>query len=276
MLLATLITSHNRKIKTLECVQSLSEQILPDNIIIDIFLTDDGSTDGTASSIIEFYPQVTIVNGDGTLFWNRGMYVAWVEASKHKDYDYYLWLNDDTVLNNDAIQQLLVSSKQKRDCSIIVGTTSNKWDNSKFTYGGRKKDSSLISPSDRILQCEHFNGNIVLIPRLVYSLVGKNDPVFHHALGDFDYGLRAKKFGIDSYVAPGILGECNEHDRLPMWCDPGVSFSKRWKAFRKPLGHNPEEYFIFEKRHKGLIMAIFHYFTNHLRVIMPSLWIKTT
>ena len=46
------------------------------------------------------------------------------------------------------------------------------------------------------------------------------------------------------------------------------------KAFTTPTGQNPEEFFIFEKRHKGILIAIFHYITNHLRVIMPTLWKK--
>ena len=42
-----------------------------------------------------------------------------------------------------------------------------------------------------------------------------NDYRFRHALGDFDYGMRARKLGVQSVVAPGILGECDEHDSLP-------------------------------------------------------------
>ena len=41
-----------------------------------------------------------------------------------------------------------------------------------------------------------------------------NDPLFHHALGDFDYGLRASKFGVSSVVVPGVLGECDDHEDL--------------------------------------------------------------
>ena len=101
-----------------------------------------------------------------------------------------------------------------------------------------------------------------------------NDPVFHHYLGDFDYGLRAAKAGIPSYVAPKVIGKCDEHEVLSTWCNPEVPFKKRWKAFRTPLGQNPEEFFVFEKRRGGLGKAILHYLTNHLRVVCPALWNK--
>ena len=42
----------------------------------------------------KMFPQVHIIKGDGNLFWNRGMYMAWQAAIKEKDYDFYLWLND--------------------------------------------------------------------------------------------------------------------------------------------------------------------------------------
>lgn len=89
-----------------------------------------------------------------------------------------------------------------------------------------------------------FNGNIVLIPQFVYKVLGTNDPVFHHSLGDFDYGLRGMKKNIQSLIAPGILGECDRHEALPSWCNPQKTLSQRWNAFHSPLGCNPKEFFI--------------------------------
>ena len=50
--IAAILSCHNRKIKTMACLESLFS-IIPD---IDVYLTDDGCTDGTpeaASSISE-------------------------------------------------------------------------------------------------------------------------------------------------------------------------------------------------------------------------------
>ena len=157
--------------------------------------------------------------------------------------------------------------------SIVVGTTTCAVnDRKRITYGGRNFKEGLITPAGRPLVCDYFNGNIVLFPKSVYQKVGTNDPIFRHALGDYDYGLRAKRQGILSVVAPGILGECDGHETLPVWCNPDKPFKERWQTFRTALGQNPEEYFIYEKRHNGLLMACFHYFTNHLRVVCPCLW----
>lgn len=120
--IAILITVHNRKEKTLACLKNLYAQQLPNAVEIEVYLTDDGCTDGTVEAIRIHYPQTNIIKGDGNLFWNRGMYEAWCVAEK-KDYDYYLWLNDDTILFETAIVSLLSTSDKMGDYSIIVGYT---------------------------------------------------------------------------------------------------------------------------------------------------------
>lgn len=269
--IAVLMTVHNRKKETINCLKYLYAQLPVNGFETDIYMTDDGCTDGTAEAIQEKFPAVCIIQGDGTLYWNQGMYKAWLKARTTKDYDFYLWLNDDTTLNPEAINTLLACSYLYQNRSIIVGTTSTTNNKLIVTYGGRMKNR-LIIPNSLPQKCDLFNGNIVLIPRHVFNLIGMNDSQFKHALGDFDYGLRAKKKGITSIIAPGILGKCDLHNSLPAWCNPRKTLKQRWKAFRTPLGHNPEEFFVYEYRHHGILSACIHYFTNHLRVIFPKLW----
>lgn len=270
--LAILLAVHNRADCTLRCLSSIYNQNGADIYEIDIFLTDDASTDRTYELVREKFPDVYIFKGTGNLYWNRGMRYSWEMAVKHNRYDYFLWLNDDTEIFPETISELVNSSLTTNDESIMVGTTISKNNSSQVTYGGRTFKAGLITPAGGLIKCDYFNGNIVLIPYSVFIKVGYNDNKFHHALGDFDYGLRASKVGITSYVTPSTLGVCEEHEGLPKWCDPIETLSGRWRQFRTPLGHNPEEYFIYEYRHHGLIAAIYHYLTNHLRVFFPSLW----
>ena len=270
--IAVLITCFNRKEKTLKCLDCLYAQLPIEGYEVDVYLTNDGCTDGTPEVVSERYPKVHIINGDGNLYWNRGMYTAWKVAAETRDYDFYLWLNDDTLTYSHTLETLLDSSKSRDNKSIIVGTTCATNNPSIITYGGRKINKGLLPASKNTIECDYFNGNIILIPKYVYQQIGMNDPRFRHALGDFDYGMRASKLGIKSIIAPNILGECDEHESLPTWCNPQKPFNKRWQAFRTPLGHDPEEFFIYEFRHHGLTMACFHYLTNHLRVICPYLW----
>ena len=77
--IAVLMTVHNRKHETLACLKSLFQAKIPENYSIEVFLTNDGCTDGTPEEIRLLYPSVHILNGSGELYWNRGMYIVNVE-----------------------------------------------------------------------------------------------------------------------------------------------------------------------------------------------------
>ena len=76
-------------------------------MMLDIYLVDDGSNDGTNESVSKLFPMVNIILGDGTLFWNKGMRLAWKTAAEKQDYEFYLWLNDDVLLNNDGLINII-------------------------------------------------------------------------------------------------------------------------------------------------------------------------
>lgn len=269
--IAILLTVFNRKQKTIECLKRLHNQVSIKDIKVDIYVTNDGCTDGTPEAIHEKFPNVKILNGNGNLFWNRGMYTAWKEAAQNK-YDFYLWLNDDTFVFNNMLEALLTASKNFQDKAIIVGATRSAI-SKKATYGGRLINGKIPEPNGYIVRVHYFNGNIVLIPKYVYGILGNLDYYFTHSKGDFDYGLRANKAGIESYQVGYFLGECEPHNSLEKWCNPNISFKKRWEAMKKPNGMPPNETFHLEHRHFGLLPALFHYITIHIRCLFPQIWI---
>jgi len=269
--IAVLLTCHNRKEKTLDCLKSLFKQEgLKDKFTIDVFLVDDGSTDCTGETIKIKFPSVNVIQGDGKLYWNRGMHLAWKTAATTSDFDYYLWLNDDTFLERDAIKTLLIKNF---DNGLVCGSTCSSI-NRQITYGGfKKKPDRLIEPNGEFQTCDYLNGNCVLISKKIFEIVGNLDPIFQHALGDFDYGLRAKKMGIALYVAPKFIGVCESHTEVPTWMSASVKIKERIKnLYSASSGCYPPEFFVYDKRHNGLMSACFHYFTIHLRVVAPFLW----
>lgn len=269
--IAVLLTCYNRKEKTLNCLRSLYASMIPEGYGMAVFLVDDASTDGTGESVAKEFPKVKIIQGNGQLFWNRGMHFAWQTAANDADYDFYLWLNDDVHLMRESISDLLLASETHPE-AIITGTMASE-ENGKVTYGGFSAQGKLIVPDGRVQACDKFHGNLVLIPRSAYKILGNLDPEFPHAIGDFDYALRAKKAGIQRFIGPSVSGYCEEHDHLPLWCLPEVPLKKRLKTLYSPLGNaHPRYFFYFEKRHYGLMTAIKHFLTLHIRAVFPKLW----
>jgi len=233
--IAVLVTCHNRKEKTLSCLNSLFECNIPEDYLLDVFLVDDGSTDGTGREVKLNFPQVNVIQGTGNLFWNKGMHLAWETAARYNNFDYYLWLNDDVKLFSNALSNLF--SVPNCSTSIVVGTMKSGTKEI-ATYGGQNFENKLILPNESPQNCFTFNGNLVLIPESAYTKVGNLDPIFPHAIGDFDYALRAKKKNIDIFVAPGYLGQCEKNSSLPKWCLPEVKLKNRINSLYSPLGND--------------------------------------
>lgn len=271
--IAILLTVFNRKKKTLKCLESVYTQLPINGYEVDIYMTNDGCSDGTPEAVADKYPDVHIINAKGDLFWNRGMYTAWEVAAETKDYDYYLWLNDDTYGYNYMLRYLLNLSENKKDKAIIVGATQSI-DYTHSTYGGRLRNGQIPNPNGTAVKVCTMNGNIVLIPRYVFHSLGNLDYYFTHSKGDFDYGLRASKKGIEIYQVGKYLGECDAHPTLDKWCDPEMPFKTRWKSLHRPNGMPPKETFHLERRHRGVFIAAIHWCTVYMRCMFPCLWVN--
>lgn len=269
---ALLLTVHNRRENTLACLEACNACFKTfrkeDELEFSVYMTDDGCTDGTPEAVAGKYPDVNIVKGDGFLYWNRGMIAAWTEAAKC-NYDFYVWINDDTLLTKEALSVLLETSSFLGHKTIVAATCVDS--EGKYSYGGRNRSGRLIEP-DSILPkpCDIFNGNLVLVPKYVYDIVGTMDSRYSHWFGDFDYGLRAEKAGIISVVAPGTLAICDRHDSVPAWRDSSVSIKARYQALSSPKGRPLKEQFVYDMRLYNVFYALGHFVTTNLRVIFPK------
>ena len=247
MKIAVLLTCHNRKEKTLACLKSLYRIMLE----VDVYLTDDGCTDGTAEAVKSIFPKVHVIQGDGTLFWNRGMLAAWKEAVKG-DYDEYLWLNDDVELYPEFYTELRACCP---DGDCIVSGLIEDFGKTRILYGGYDASKQLVQATGQSQDIRWMNGNVVLVPKAVVNRIGLLDPYFVHDLGDVDYGMRAWECGIAvvSTRCPIAAGYRNDVCRVRKW---GTTLTQRFKALNKPLGSPLAQNFYFRRKHFGLLHAI--------------------
>lgn len=178
--IAVLLTCHNRKEKTLLCLDSFYSADLPSLYTFDIYIVDDGSSDGTKGAINEKYPQVNIIDGDGSLFWAGGMRLAWQTAISTKKYHAYLLLNDDVVLNKGFMKNLIETEKyalcKTAQTGIYSGATIDGL-TKETTYGAYKiiynhfvMRHKLLIPNKRVQKCELTNANILWVSKQLTQL----------------------------------------------------------------------------------------------------------
>jgi glycosyltransferase involved in cell wall biosynthesis len=247
--LAVVMTCHDRREQTLRCLKALWAQDVRD-IELRVYLTDDGSADGTAAAISAANLPIRVISGNGDLYWAAGMALAERQAMG-EDPDLLLWLNDDVLLDLDALARLLAVQKQKPD-AIVVGNVRDP-DTGEKTYGGRVRPGGhpqrfLLQPqTDQIQEAQAFNGNVVLIPRSVRNVVGPIDGSFAHAYADDDYGLRASKSRVKIVSTAGTVGICSPN----LAGLASTSVTATWKRLQSPRGLPWGSQVRYLRRHGG-------------------------
>ena len=264
------MTVHNRKSQTLKCLEACREQFaeLKGKFDFTVYLVDDGSTDGTSEAVLEMFPGTVILKGDGSLFWNHGMIRAWEEAAK-EDFDFYIWLNDDTILLPGALGVLLENSSYLRHKAILAGTAKDS--SGRLSYGGRTRKGRLIPPDETIpIPCDTFNGNLVLVPRYAFKALGTMDPHYSHSFAPDGYGSRADKAGITAVRAPGGLALCDRNPGLPKWRNGAYTLKQRYCAIISPKGRPFREQFLYDTRKGNVLTAIAHFISLNIKVLFPK------
>lgn len=258
--IAIIFTCYNRCDKTIRCLKSLN--INKENkYITEIFMVDDGCTDGTAEKCISLFKNIHIIQGTGSLFWNRGMNMAFSYAV-NEGFDYYLWINDDVDFYPQIVDKLLYSYKtiNKKPC-VLVGATCDK--NGKFTYGPIKKKKSVIPLNlykcdigKQYKTCDTFNGNCVLIPDSIVKFVGINDAFYRHGFGDNDYGFMIKKAGFEIYSTNYYVGICESNDKQEEWLKKGLTLKQRYHV-HNDIKHRPyRDWHYFCKKNGGIFWPL--------------------
>ncbi|MHB1188811.1 glycosyltransferase family 2 protein [Thiobacillus sp.] len=267
MRLAALLTCHNRRDQTLVCLRALHACVRPAGYELAVYLVDDGSRDGTGATVRAEFPQVNVIEGDGSLFWNGGMRRAF-GAAIQQDHDAYLWLNDDTLLYPSALEKVLACSDELASAhggrhDIIVGATCDS-DSGKLTYSGLVSRSRWsphyyvhLPVADRPQPCHTFNGNCVLIPRAVVQATGNIDDAFVHAIGDWDYGFRARRAGFGIWMAPGFVGTCSHNPPAVMPPEEAASIRAQLRKTCGPKRVPPHAWRTFVRRHCGLFWPVY-------------------
>ena len=290
MRIAVLMTVHNRKAKTVRCLESLCETLLPHEgkFLVTVFLTDDGSTDGTAEAIQEkgFKIPVHLLQGDGNLFWNGGMINSWEAARKNDGWDGYLWLNDDIEVLPEFWDDLVYADDYSRKTfgkgGVYVGSTKDA-DTGSFTYGGfvytnklTLKDKFVYPDGKTCQECEAGHGNITYVSDEVVKSQGIFCKDYIHGGTDHDYTYLAHKAGFPVLVLPHYSAACkNDHPK-----DGGrkeffeLSLKDRLAALNDPRGLNLHNALLFSKRcfpwRYPIILA-----TGYLKALFPRLYHRT-
>jgi len=207
------IPVHNRLELTRACLASLREQSFRDFTVV---VVDDGSTDGTSNALANEFPAVTILSGDGSLWWAGAMNVGvgWALARAEWD-DVVLSLNDDTIPPPDYLERLLrahaasphalVGSLQLSAAdraTVIDGGVTVNWATAKYrTAGCGVTADGDACPGPNLRRVDVLGGRGTLIPVEALRRTGPYwEQGLRHYAADYELSRRAQRAGFDLVV----------------------------------------------------------------------------
>lgn len=256
-----ILAVHDRREMTLACLRSYFAQESPGTELRAV-VVDDGSSDRTGDAVTTAFPAAEVIPASGDLFWARGMATAEASAVR-SDPDYLLWLNDDVCLYPHALQRLLHAAEAYPSRPVLLAGSVCDPRTDVTTYGGlRRRDwhplrYALVTPSDVPTTVDTVHGNVLLVPRETYRLLGHIDGGFAHFYADMDYGLRLRQAGGENVLIPGHVGTCAANKTASVNLDPSLPLSVRWRYFRSPKGTPLRAQVRYLRRHGGPCWPIF-------------------
>ena len=210
---------HNRVQLTLNCIKSLKKQNI--NKPLNIIIVNDGSTDDTEKYVKGYYPEITILKGNGNLFWggavNLGInYVLNIK----KQQDWLLLVNNDVELKFDAITKLIEQSINHKRKTIVGALSINYEDKKTIIKSGTIVENWFLNRTRHIynnmsldqitnpesIKVDFITARCLLHPIEIFEVAGNYDSNnFRHYGADDEFSVRIKKFGYHSFLCPASI-----------------------------------------------------------------------
>lgn len=187
-----------------DCVESILHSRYP---AFKAVVIDNGSTDGSATEIKRDFPEVTVLENGRNLGYSEGFNVGLRYGFGPECADYCLVMNNDTVLDPEAIAALVEAAEANPNSGFVTGkvyyhdqpdilqTVGKREDPVRWNgehIGRFEKDSGQYNKTaERCFVDDIFT----LVRRKMFEQTGGYDPTFFLQCEEYDWQARAKALG---------------------------------------------------------------------------------
>jgi hypothetical protein len=211
MKLSIIIVSYNVKNLVLCCLNSVLSAVA--NIDSEVFLVDNASVDGTVEEVQKRFSTVYIIPNS----WNVGFPKANNQALVVSSGEIMLLLNPDTVLQKDALSELVHFFRVHTGGAVVGMNVRNRDGTRQFSSHGIPSIKSLLFSKYRYRNRNKSVNEPIQITRVGYvsgAALAFNRTVLKHLGGldedlfwmeDVDFCYRANKSGFPIYFLPNAV-----------------------------------------------------------------------
>jgi GT2 family glycosyltransferase len=213
------IPVYNRLQATVDCLVSLQRQKNFKELFI--IVVDDNSTDGTKKYLQKNFPNVTIINGTGSLFWGGSIFYGIEYVIKiSKVGDWVLLVNNDVQLSSDVILELIKTSEAHNRKALVGALTVSAEDKKTIIKSGTVVKSWFLNITEHVfanqklddiinkspVAVDFLTGRCLLHPVEIFLAAGNYDAkTFNHYGGDDEFSMRVKNYSFVTLLCPNSI-----------------------------------------------------------------------
>lgn len=219
MKLLVIIATYNAMKWAKRCFDSLQTS----SVVPDVFVVDNGSTDGTQTFVQNNYPEVIFQQSEKNLGFGAANNIG-LKYALDNNYDYVYLLNQDAWVMTDTFEKLIKISQENPDFGLISPMQMNAdlyhidknfcnglfdYQNKEFINDSYNKNLKEIYETTPFIMAAHW-----FLTRECVKKVGGFSPTFPHYGEDCNYIHRVVYCGFKIGVAPLLKVVHDRGDRV--------------------------------------------------------------
>jgi GT2 family glycosyltransferase len=205
-----LILSYNGKKWLEECLPSVLAMDYPN---YEVVVIDNGSSDGTAEYLESEFPEIQTVAINPNVGYARG-FNAGIEYAATHGAEYFLIMNNDTVIDPNAVTELVRTAGKSKDVGFVSGKVYYHKDPLRLQTAGRLNDKLTlvgkhvgfgeydVGQYDEEREYDFVDDVFLLVKKEVYERIGGYDENFFLHWEETDWCVRARRAGFRILYTP--------------------------------------------------------------------------
>ena len=116
--IAIIVLNYNKKPDLMEALESIYESDYPNFKVV---VVDNDSTDGSADAVADQFPQAHLIRNPENSGVSKGRNTGWRYADENYEFDYVIFLDDDTVVTKDFLSKLVEAYRKHPEAGVLAG-----------------------------------------------------------------------------------------------------------------------------------------------------------